>query len=85
MNINVKKTFRITGRNLFVIVTYADFYSLMGLKNVFDKQQKVSFPIFSVEWVNQSNLSMPGITVKYETDADLIFLEELAENFVVVE
>jgi hypothetical protein len=85
MNINIKDTFRITSRNLFVIVTDADYTNLIGVKYVFDKQRKTSFPIFSIEWVNQSNLSMPGITLKYEKDEDLVLLETMAKNFVIVE
>ena len=85
MNINIKDTFRITSRHLFVIVTDADYNNLIGVKYVFDQQRKTSFPIFSIEWVNRSNLSMPGITLKYEKDEDLVLLETMAKNFVIVE
>ena len=85
MNINIKNTFKITSRQLFVIVTDADYNDLISIKYVFDQQRKISFPVFSIELVNLSNLSMPGIVLKYERDEDLMLLEKIAKNYVIGE
>ncbi|MBE9603156.1 hypothetical protein [Pedobacter sp. MC2016-24] len=83
MDINIKNTFKVTGRNFFVIITDADYNDLINIKYVFDMQRKFSFPVYSVEWVNLLNSSMPGIILKYEKDEDLILLEKMAENYVI--
>jgi len=85
MDINIKKIFKVTSRHLFVIVTDADYNDLISIKYIFDRQRKISFLVFSLEWVTLSNSSMPGIVVKYKKDEDLILLEKIAENYVIGE
>ena len=86
MEVNIKQTFKLNSKNLFVIVVDADYNDLINKKRVFDKERNVSRLIHSIEFVNLFNTkSLPGITISYVTKKELDLLEALAIDYIIVE
>jgi len=84
MNISIKETFKITSRKLFVIVTDANYNELNGITMIYNKERTKSFPVVSVEWIDKTNESLTGITLKYESKEDVDILKKLAIGCAVV-
>jgi len=71
MDVNIKNTFSISSKKLFVIVVEHDYDSLLDFQQVMDNHLKLSFPIHSIELVRLSGVTYPGITLEYGDDEEL--------------
>lgn len=81
MVFNIKKTFGLDSRKLFVIGGVPEFGDLNAGSKIVSKELKLNMPIHSIEAINSSdNECLIGIAVIYESTYELELLKKLKEG-----
>ena len=87
MKFNIKKTFVLKYKKLFVIAGNFESDDLTSRRKVINKEMGIDKPIASIEIVNVSNEeSFIGLTISFATREELFLLKTLKEgDYVFVE